>query len=140
MKKTGKKFIKILIAIIIITLFTGVTIFLHQFYNYKQGEKFQENKEYDKAISYYQKIKFVYDKAKNNEQECYYQRAIELKNKKDYDNSILYFEKANNYNDSQEQIKETKYQKVINKYENGDFEEAKNICSEINDIKIFNLI
>lgn len=135
MKKTRKKFIKIFLAIVIIILFTGVTIFLYQFYNYKQGEKFQENKEYDKAISCYQKIKFVYDKAKNNEQECYYQKAIELRNKKDYENSILYFEKSNNYNDSQEQIKETKYQKVINKYENGDFEEAKNICSEINEYK-----
>lgn len=135
MKKTRKKFIKIFLAIIIIILFTGVTIFLYQFYNYKQGEKFQENKEYDKAISYYQKIKFVYDKAKNNEQECYYQRAIELRNEEDYDNSILYFEKSNNYNDSQEQIKETMYKKAMNKYENGDFEKSKEIFKTIQEYK-----
>lgn len=135
MRKTRKRFIKIFLAIIIIILFTGFTIFLYQFYNYKQGEKFQENKEYDKAISYYQKIKFVYDKAKNNEQECYYQRAIELRNKKDYDNSILYFEKSNTYNDSQEQIKETKYQQALYNYTKGNFEKSKKVFESIQDYK-----
>ncbi len=135
MRKTRKRFIKIFLVIIIIIFFTGVTIFLYQFYNYKQGKKFQEDKNYDKAISCYQKIKFVYDKAKNNEQECYYQKAIELRNKKDYDNSILYFEKSNNYNDSQEQIKETKYQQALYNYNKGNFEKSKEVFESIRDYK-----
>lgn len=133
MKKTRKKFIKIFLAIVIIILFTGVTIFLYQFYNYKQGEKFQENKEYDKAISCYQKIKFVYDKAKNNEQECYYQRAIELRNKNDFENAINYFNKINNYKDTQEQLKEVKYQYGIYNYQIGKIEKAKKYLDEFKD-------
>lgn len=133
MKKTRNKFIKIFLVIIIIILFTGVTIFLYQFYNYKQGEKFQENKEYDKAISYYQKIKFVYDKAKNNEQECYYQRAIELKKKNDFENAINYFNKINNYKDTQEQLKEVKYQYGIYNYQIGKIEKAKKYLDEFKD-------
>ncbi len=131
MKKNMKKILIIVITIILII--SG--IFVYIFYNYEQGKKCQLNKDYEKAISYYNKVKFVPNKVKEKEEECYYQRAIELRDEKDYDNSILYFEKSNNYNDSQEQIKETKYKQAINKYENGDFEKSKEIFGTIQDYK-----
>lgn len=127
--------VKIAITIIIVIILIGIIIILYEFYNYKQGEKFQKSESYERAISHYQKVDFVFNEAKSKENECYYQRAIELREEKDFDNSILYFEKANNYNDSQSQIQETKYQQAIFKYNNGEFKEARKILEENNSYK-----
>lgn len=111
--KRNKKII--IISILLIVLFfisTGVYLL----YNYAKGYSLQNNKNYEQAIIYYQK-------------------AIKLRNEKDFDNSILYFEKTNNYNDSQEQIKETKYQQALYNYNIGDFEKSKEIFKTIQEYK-----
>lgn len=120
----------ILISVICITL--GICIYI--LYNYNQAKTEQKNNNYEVAISYYQKIEFI-NKVKEQENECYYQKAIELRDGKNYDNSILYFEKINNYNDSQEQIKETKYQQALYSYNIGDFEKTKEILETMPEYK-----
>ncbi len=127
---SGKIILISVICIICITL--GICIYI--LYNYNQAETEQKNSNYEKAISYYQKIEFL-NKVKEQENECYYQKAIELRNEKNYDNSILYFEKINNYNDSQEQIKETKYQQALYNYNIGDFEKTKEILETMQEYK-----
>lgn len=120
----------ILISVICITL--GICIYI--LYNYNQAKTEQKNNNYEVAISYYQKIEFI-NKVKEQENECYYQKAIELRNEKKYDNSILYFKKINNYNDSQEQIKETKYQQALYSYNMGDFKKTKEILETMPEYK-----
>lgn len=130
-----KKKLKIMLIILIILLFTILNIFLYFIYNYTQGKKAQSDKSYEKAISYYKNVNFVADEIKSMEDECYYQRAIELREKKKFDNSIDYFNKIINYKDTQEQLKETQYQKAITNYNNGLFIDAKQLFSKINNFK-----
>lgn len=126
----NKKIIIISILLIVV-FFISASVYL--LYNYAKGFSLQNNKNYERAIIYYKKIDFIIKTAK--EKECYYQRAIELRNEKDFDNSILYFEKSNNYNDSHEQIKETKYQQALYNYNIGNFEKSKEIFKTIQEYK-----
>lgn len=121
----------IISILLIVVFFISASVYL--LYNYAKGFSFQNNKNYERAIIYYKKIDFIIKTAK--EKECYYQRAIELRNEKDFDNSILYFEKSNNYNDSQEQIKETKYQQALYNYNIGNFEKSKELFKTIQEYK-----
>lgn len=112
-----KKKLKIMLIILIILLFTILNIFLYFIYNYTQGKKAQSNKSYEKAISYYKNINFIADEIKSMEDECYYQRAIELREEKKFDNSIDYFNKIINYKDTQEQWCYSGYRYIY--FENG---------------------
>lgn len=130
-----KKSLKIILIAIVSIIFIVLGTFIYAFYNYQQGEKAQKDGNYERAISYYKETHFIFNEAKQKEEECYYQRAIELRNEKDFNNSILYFEKANGYNDSQEQINETKYQQAIYYYDVGNFEKSKEIFETMQEYK-----
>ncbi len=132
-RKNSRRNIIIVILSILVCVFVGICSYL--IYNYNKGTNFQNNKEYEKAVIYYEKIDFINKKVKEKEEECNYQRALELKENKEFEKSVRYFSNLLNYKDSCEQLKETQYQYAIDEYQNGNFAKAKELLENLKDYK-----
>ncbi len=128
--KNKMGFIKF-IFLVIIGIFVIFSIYIGNLYI--QGKKYKENGNYEEAIKYYSKVSFINKSIKNDINECYYKEAIELRNNKEFESSINIFNKIEGYQDTQEQLKQTRYEYGIYDYQKGKIVEAQKYLEEFNE-------